>query len=152
MTQKPRKQSKLKPGLKPSLQPEENQFLFAWENCSVEDISKWENMGYTLSELSSDPTWSGHIPLKRRKFQKVETKEKTGKIVFRSVPEALNGHPRSFFELILDKNTDLSIIRYEYDEQGDHWQSSPVALSEEFLEQLLVDLRGSLEKTDFGLP
>jgi hypothetical protein len=70
----------------------------------------------------------------------IELAEDGGRAVLRSAPPHRDGEKISFFELVLDQNAGLSLVRYLYDGNRGERISVPAALTRESLERLLADL------------
>jgi hypothetical protein len=70
----------------------------------------------------------------------IETEGKEGMTILRSTPPLVDGEVISFYELVLDRSTRLSLIRYKYDPETEERTPMPAPLTRDALERLIGDL------------
>jgi hypothetical protein len=70
----------------------------------------------------------------------IETDEKEGRSILRSVPPRRDGDVISFFEMVLDEMEGLSLLRYAYDRRRRDRIPVSTPLTRDTLERLLGDL------------
>jgi len=75
----------------------------------------------------------------------IESEGEKGRTLLRSTPPKVDGQAVSFFEMVLDRSTRLSLVRYRYDANSGERTPVSAPLTRDTLERLIGDL---LELTD----
>jgi hypothetical protein len=75
----------------------------------------------------------------------IESEGEKGRTLLRSTPPKVDGQAVSFFEMVLDRSTRLSLVRYRYDANSGERTPASAPLTRDTLERLIGDL---LELTD----
>jgi len=75
----------------------------------------------------------------------IESEGEKGRTLLRSTPPKVDGQAVSFFEMVLDRSTRLSLVRYKYDANSGERTPVSAPLTRDTLERLIGDL---LELTD----
>lgn len=70
----------------------------------------------------------------------IETEGKEGLTILRSTPPRINGEVVSFYELLLDRSTRLSLVRYKHDPRTKTRTPMPAPITRDTLERLIGDL------------
>ena len=70
----------------------------------------------------------------------IETEGKEGMTILRSTPPRIDGEVVSFYELLLDRSTRLSLLRYKHDPRTKTRAPMPAPLTRDTLERLIGDL------------
>ena len=114
-------------------------------------LADWGRLGCLLArfeveharegQLKIDPVQiSRKISYLGERLEIVETEGAWGRSILRSSPPRVDGDAVSFYELVLDRSTRLSLVRYRYDRKTEERTPMPAPLSRETLERLLGDL------------
>jgi hypothetical protein len=74
------------------------------------------------------------------KLEIIETEGKEGMTILRSTPPRVDGEVVSFYELVLDRSTRLSLVRYKHDPRTKTRTPMPAPMARDTLERLLGDL------------
>ncbi|MGD9038604.1 MAG: hypothetical protein PVH82_03125 [Desulfobacteraceae bacterium] len=72
----------------------------------------------------------------------IETEGKEGMTILRSTPPRVDGEVISFYEMVLDRSTRLSLGRYKHDPRTKTRTPMPAPLARDTLERLISDLIG----------
>ena len=70
----------------------------------------------------------------------IETEGKEGMTILRSTPPRVDGEVISFYEMVLEESTRLSLVRYKYDPETEERTPMPAPLTRDTLERLISDL------------
>jgi hypothetical protein len=70
----------------------------------------------------------------------IETEGNEGMTILRSTPPRVDGEAVSFYELVLDRTTRLSLVRYKHDPRAKKRTPMPAPLTRDTLERLISDL------------
>jgi hypothetical protein len=70
----------------------------------------------------------------------IETEGEEGMTILRSTPPRVDGEVISFYEMVLDRSTKLSLVRYKHDHKTDGRTPMPAPLTRDALERLIEDL------------
>lgn len=70
----------------------------------------------------------------------IETEGKEGMTILRSTPPRVDGEVVSFYELLLERSTRLSLARYKHDPRTKTRTPMPAPLARDTLERLVGDL------------
>ena len=70
----------------------------------------------------------------------IETEGNEGMTILRSTPPRVDGEVVSFYEMVLDRSTRLSLIRYEHDPNKEERIPMSAPLTRDALERLINDL------------
>ena len=70
----------------------------------------------------------------------IETEGNEGMTILRSTPPRVDGEVISFYEMVLDRSTRLSLIRYKHDPKTEERTPMPAPLTRDTLERLIGDL------------
>jgi len=70
----------------------------------------------------------------------IETEGNGGMTILRSTPPRVDGEVVSFFELVLDRSTKLSLVRYKHDPRTNTRAPMRAPLTRDTLERLISDL------------
>jgi len=114
-------------------------------------LADWGRLGCLLDEfdvehtregqLKIDPVRiSGKISYLGEGLQIIESEGAEGKTILRSSPPRMDGDVISFYEVLLDRATRLSLARYRYDPKTQQRTPMPAPLTRDTLERLLGDL------------
>ena len=74
------------------------------------------------------------------RLQIIETEGNEGMTILRSTPPRVDGETVSFYELVLDRTTRLSLVRYKHDPRTKTRTPMPAPLTRDALERLISDL------------
>lgn len=74
------------------------------------------------------------------RLQIIETEGNEGMTILRSTPPRVDGEVVSFYELVLDRTTRLSLVRYKHDPRTKTRTPMPAPLTRDTLERLIGDL------------
>ena len=110
-------------------------------------------LGCLLDGLQLEHTEDGHLAVDpvqiakkinylEERLEIIETEGKAGRTILRSAPPRREDQSTSFFEMVLDRSTRLSLARYKYDPRTRKRTSVPAPLSRDTLERLIGDLIG----------
>ncbi len=70
----------------------------------------------------------------------IESEGNEGMTILRSTPPRVDGEVVSFYELVLDRSTRLSLVRYKHDPRTKKRTPMPAPLTRDSLERLISDL------------
>jgi len=70
----------------------------------------------------------------------IETEGEKGMTILRSTPPRVDGEVISFYEMVLEESTRLSLVRYKYDPETEERTPMPAPLTRDTLERLISDL------------
>jgi hypothetical protein len=122
------------------------------EDLRVElDLADWGRLGCLLDRLEIRHTHEGgpaidpvqiteRITYLEEKLRIVEREGERGRTILRSSPPRVDGEVISFFEIVLDRATGLSLRRYRYDHRTEERTPAAAPLSRATLERLVGDL------------
>lgn len=97
-------------------------------------------------QLAVDPEQvAERITYLEERLDIIETEGEEGRTLLRSTPPKVDGQAVSFFEMVLDRSTRLSLVRYRYDANSGERTPVSAPLTRDTLERLIGDL---LELTD----
>ena len=108
-------------------------------------------LGCLLDSLNLEHIQAGHLAVDpvqvaeritylEERLDIVETEGEEGRTVLRSAPPKVNGQAVSFFEMVLDRSTRLSLVRYRYDANSGERTPVSAPLTRDALERLIGDL------------
>jgi hypothetical protein len=114
-------------------------------------LADWSRLGCLLARLDIENTPEGclkadpvrieeRINYLEERLQIIETEEGEGRTILRSSPPRVDEEGIRFFEMVLDRSTRLSLVRYRYDSKMDERTPVPAPLTRDTLERLLSDL------------
>jgi hypothetical protein len=122
------------------------------ENLRLEvKLADWGRLGCLLSRLDMEHTREGKLridPVRisekvsylEERLEIIESEGGEGRTILRSSPPRVDGEVIKFFEIVLDRSTRLSLVRYRYDPGKEERTAAPAPLARETLERLLGDL------------
>jgi hypothetical protein len=70
----------------------------------------------------------------------IESEGEEGLSILRSAPPRVDGEVISFYEMVLDRSTRLSLVRYKHDPKTEERTPMPAPLTRDALERLIGDL------------
>lgn len=108
-------------------------------------------LGCLLDSLNLEHVQEGHLAVDpvqvaeritylEERLDIIETEGEEGRILLRSAPPKVNGQAISFFEVVLDRSTRLSLMRYMYDANSGVRMPVSAPLTRDALERLIRDL------------
>ena len=108
-------------------------------------------LGCLLDRLHLEHTEGGRLPVEPaqvveqitylgERLEIIETEGKEGMTILRSTPPRVDGEVISFYEMVLDRSTRLSLIRYKHDPKTEERTPMPAPLTRDTLERLIGDL------------
>ncbi|MGD9033538.1 MAG: hypothetical protein PVJ69_10295 [Desulfobacteraceae bacterium] len=108
-------------------------------------------LGCLLDRLHLEHTEGGQLPIDPaqvvaqitylgERLEIIETEGKEGMTILRSTPPRGDGEVISFYEMVVDRSTRLSLIRYKYDPETEERTPMPAPLTRDTLERLVGDL------------
>jgi hypothetical protein len=114
-------------------------------------LADWGRLGCLLSRLEMEHAREGQLKIDPDQISKkisyleerleiIESEGEEGKTILRSSPPRTDGDVISFYEVVLDRATRLSLTRYRYEHKADERTPIPASLARETLERLLRDL------------
>jgi hypothetical protein len=114
-------------------------------------VADWGRLGCLLARLDMEHAREGQLKIDPDQISKkvsyleerleiIESEGGEGKTILRSSPPRTDGDVISFYEVVLDRATRLSLTRYRYDPRTDERTPMPASLARETLERLLSDL------------
>lgn len=100
------------------------------------------HLEYTESgQLAVDPVQIvERITYLGERLEIIETEGKEGMTILRSTPPRADGEVISFYEMVVDESTRLSLVRYKYDPKTEERTPMPAPLTRDTLERLIGDL------------
>jgi hypothetical protein len=117
-------------------------------NLKLED---WGRLGCLLARLDIEHTREGQLSIDpvrisekisylEERLEIVESEGPEGRTILRSAPPRVDGEGISYFEVVLDGSTRLSLVRYKYDHQTEERKPAAAPLARDTLERLIGDL------------
>jgi hypothetical protein len=114
-------------------------------------LADWGRLGCLLSWFDMEQAREGQLKINPDQISKtisyleegveiIESEGGEGKTILHSSPPRTDGDVISFYEVVLDRATRLSLTRYRYEHRTDERTSLPASLARETLERLLRDL------------
>lgn len=114
-------------------------------------LADWGRLGCLLARVDMEHAREGQLKIDPVRISKkisylgerleiIESEGGVGRSILRSSPPRTDGDVISFYELVLDQATRLSLVRYRYDHKTEGRTPMPASLSRETLERLLGDL------------
>ena len=122
------------------------------ENLQVDvKLADCGRLGCLLDSLQLEHTREGRLlvdPVQiaekitylEERLEIIESEGEAGRIILRSAPPRTDNQSTSFFEMVLDRSTKWSLVRYKYDPQTRKRRSVSAPLSRDTLERLIGDL------------
>jgi hypothetical protein len=74
------------------------------------------------------------------RLEVIETEGEEGLSILRSAPPRVEGEVISFYEIVLDRSTSLSLVRYKHDPKTEERTPMPAPLTRDTLGRLIGDL------------
>ena len=74
------------------------------------------------------------------RLEVIETEGEEGLTILRSTPPRVDGEIISFYEMVLDRSTRLSLVRYKHDPKTEERTPMAAPLTRDALERLIGDL------------
>ena len=74
------------------------------------------------------------------RLETIENEGEAGRAILRSNPPRRDGDVISFFEVVLNRGKEVSLVRYKYDPQVGERVQVPVPMSRDTLDRLIRDL------------
>lgn len=119
--------------------------------CLDLKLADWGRLGCLLARLDIEHSREGELridPVRvsekisylEERLEIIESEGGEGRTVLRSSPPRVDGGVISFFEVVLDRATRLSLVRYKYDEKMEERTPTAASLTRDTLERLLGDL------------
>jgi hypothetical protein len=114
-------------------------------------LADWGRLGCLLDRLDMEHVREAQLKIDPDQISKkisyleegleiVESEGGEGRTILRSSPPRTDGDVISFYEVVLDRATRLSLTRYRYDHRTDERTPTPAPLARETLERLVRDL------------
>lgn len=114
-------------------------------------LSDWGRLGCLLDEFDVEHTREGQLKIDPVRISKkisylgerlevIESEGGEGRTILRSSPPRTDGDGISFYEMVLDRATRLSLARYRYDHKTAQRTPMPAPLARDTLERLVGDL------------
>jgi hypothetical protein len=119
--------------------------------CLNLKLADWGRLGCLFSRFDMEHAREGQLKIDPDRISKklsyleerlelIESEGGEGKTILRSFPPKTEGEVISFYEVVLDRSTRLSLTRYRYDTKTGERLPMPASLGRESLERLLSDL------------
>lgn len=120
-------------------------------------LADWDRLGCLIKRFRLEPTDGRSLELDPAHIERqvtylgenlrvIEREEKGGKTILRSTCPRNEGETISFFEMVVDREEGLSLVRYAYDRLHAERTAVPVFLTRETLERLIDDLVGMVRE------
>ena len=114
-------------------------------------LADWGRLGCLLDEFDVEHVREGQLKIDPvrisekisylgEKLEVIESEKGAGRTILRSSPPRTDGGVISFYEMVLDRATRLTLTRYRYDHETEQRTPMPAPLARETLERLLGDL------------
>lgn len=114
-------------------------------------LADWGRLGCLLDRFDVEHIREGQLKIDPNRISKkisylgerleiIESEGGEGRTILRSSPPRTDGDGISFYEVVLDRATRLSLVRYKYDQETEERAPTPAPLAAETLERLLGDL------------
>ena len=114
-------------------------------------LADFSRLGCLLDRLHLENTEGGQLPVDPaqvveqitylgERLEIIETEGKEGMTILRSTPPRVDGEVISFYEMVLEESTRLSLVRYKYDPETEERTPMPAPLTRDTLERLIRDL------------
>jgi hypothetical protein len=114
-------------------------------------LADWGRLGCLLDQFDVEHIREGQLKIDPARISKklsylgerleiIESEGGEGRTILRSSPPRTDGDVISFYEVVLDRATRLSLARYRYDHKTEERTPMPAPLARETLERLLGDL------------
>jgi hypothetical protein len=125
-------------------------------------LADWGRLGCLLTRLDIEHTREGQLridPVRisekisylEERLEIIESEGGEGRTILRSSPPRVDGEGVSFFEVVLDRSTRLSLVRYRYDHKTEERTAVPASLARDTLERLLGDLITMAQEAPAGV-
>jgi hypothetical protein len=119
--------------------------------CLDLKLADWGRLGCLFARLDMEHAREGQLKIDPDRISKkisyleerlelIESEGSEGKTILRSSPPRTDGDVISFYEVVLERATKLSLARYRYDHNMEERTPLPASLARETLERLLSDL------------
>lgn len=119
-------------------------------------LADWGRLGCLLDTLRLEKRPGGQLNLQPKeiaaqvtylgeRLEIIENEGEAGRVILRSSPPRRDGEVIRFFEVVLNRGKDVSLMRYEYDPQVSQRVQVHMPLSRDTLQRLVrdwIDLAG----------
>ena len=120
-------------------------------------LADWGRLGCLLARLDIEHTHEGRLKIDAAQISKrisyleerleiIESEGGEGRTILRSSPPRVDGEVISYFEVVLERSTRLSLVRYSYDPKIEERKPAPAPLARNTLERLVGDLITMVEE------
>jgi hypothetical protein len=116
-------------------------------------LADWNRLGCLLERVDVEHSQGGKLTVNPSRIEEqvtylgeklgvLEDEGEGGTVILRSKPPRIDGGVSSFFEMVLNQNRGISLVRYKHDPQFGQRVQVPSALTRDALERLVSDLIG----------
>ena len=114
-------------------------------------LADWNRLGCLLERVDVEHSQGGKLTVNPSRIEEqvtylgeklgvIENEGEGGTVVLRSKPPRIDGGISSFFEMVLNQNRGISLVRHKHDPQLGQRVQVPAALTRDALERLVSDL------------